>query len=139
MRAIVRSKTLNEGLTSKLDTLDIGAGSEEAAIQGRASESVFFPASGECLEGDNTVGPYRKQEWENWGPRNPSPSLERPSVSASLSRDLGFHRLCAVAACGPLSVCCLARPSMCPGGSWSTCDQDNYFCVTNMSIKIHID
>lgn len=73
------------------------------------------------------------------GVGNPSPSLENPSISGSLSRNLGFHRLCAVATCGPVSVCCLARPSMCPGGSWSTCDQDNYLCVTNMSIKIHID
>lgn len=56
-RATVRSKTSNEGLTSKLGTLSIGAGSEEAAVRGGASESVFFPASGECLEGDTTVGP----------------------------------------------------------------------------------
>lgn len=53
----MRSKTSNEGLTSNLGTLDMGAGSEEAAGQVRASESVFFPVSGKRLEGDTAVGP----------------------------------------------------------------------------------
>lgn len=57
-RATVRSKTSNEGLTSKLGTLSIGAGSEEAAVRGGPLNQCSSQHQGNA---------QRVTPW--WGPR----------------------------------------------------------------------